>query len=238
MPVTTFAPIAGGGINQQPITSFNYRTVGVNIDITPRLHHDDQVTLALKVSLSNLSPEPVSAACRHSAIVRLRRRSGSRMERRTCWPGLIRDEERTSLAGVPRLERSAGPRSAVRVQPQGFDADGHHPDVDAARREDPGSERGRSAAVPLGRDLGSPLSELPAPAPPRDREEGADLPGAGPTTTAVPRAQPAPAPDVPTAARGQAAGHTGAGAAAQEAGWWQLVGPRDSLLVLPSSSLL
>ena len=55
VPVTTFAPLAGGGINQQPITSFNYRTVGVNIDITPRLHHDDQVTLALKVSLSNLS---------------------------------------------------------------------------------------------------------------------------------------------------------------------------------------
>ena len=26
IPVTTFAPIATGGINQQPITSFNYRT--------------------------------------------------------------------------------------------------------------------------------------------------------------------------------------------------------------------
>ena len=49
MPVTTFAPIATGGTPQQPITSFNYQNIGVNIDITPRTHHDDDVTLALKV---------------------------------------------------------------------------------------------------------------------------------------------------------------------------------------------
>ena len=37
VPVTTFAPIAAGGVNTQPITSYTYRNVGVNIDITPRL---------------------------------------------------------------------------------------------------------------------------------------------------------------------------------------------------------
>ena len=36
VPVTTFAPIATGGVNQQPITSFDYENIGVNIDITPR----------------------------------------------------------------------------------------------------------------------------------------------------------------------------------------------------------
>ena len=45
MPVTIFAPIATGGVNQQPITSFNYANIGVNIDITPRTHHDDEVSL-------------------------------------------------------------------------------------------------------------------------------------------------------------------------------------------------
>ena len=49
VPVTTFAPIATGGINQQPITSFVYENIGVNIDITPRTHHDDEVSLALKI---------------------------------------------------------------------------------------------------------------------------------------------------------------------------------------------
>ena len=46
MPVTTFAPIAAGGVQTQPITSFNYENIGVNIDITPRTHHDDDVSLA------------------------------------------------------------------------------------------------------------------------------------------------------------------------------------------------
>ena len=46
VPVTTFTPIATGGIAQQPITSFEYKNVGVNIDITPRVHHDGEVTLA------------------------------------------------------------------------------------------------------------------------------------------------------------------------------------------------
>ena len=62
VPVTTFAPIAAGGINQQPITSFNYRNIGVNIDITPRMHHDDEVSLALKVSLSSISGNGIRRA--------------------------------------------------------------------------------------------------------------------------------------------------------------------------------
>ena len=44
VPVTTFSPIATGGVTQQPITSFEYKNVGVNIDITPRVHHDGEVT--------------------------------------------------------------------------------------------------------------------------------------------------------------------------------------------------
>ena len=55
MPVTTFAPIAAGGVQTQPITSFNYENIGVNIDITPRTHHDDDVSLAVKIELSNIS---------------------------------------------------------------------------------------------------------------------------------------------------------------------------------------
>ena len=46
VPVTTFSPIATGGVAQQPITSFNYENIGVNIDITPRTHMNNDVTLA------------------------------------------------------------------------------------------------------------------------------------------------------------------------------------------------
>ena len=51
--MTQFAPIAAGGVNTQPITSFTYQNIGVNIDITPRTHHDDDVTLKLKVTVSS-----------------------------------------------------------------------------------------------------------------------------------------------------------------------------------------
>ena len=55
VPSVTFAPIATGGVNQQPITSYTYENIGVNIDITPRLHHDDEVSLAIKLEVSNVS---------------------------------------------------------------------------------------------------------------------------------------------------------------------------------------
>ena len=45
VPVTVFTPIAQGGVAQQPVTSFEYKNVGVNIDITPRVHHDGDVSL-------------------------------------------------------------------------------------------------------------------------------------------------------------------------------------------------
>jgi general secretion pathway protein D len=102
VPVTTFAPIAQGGINQQPITSFDYRNIGVNIDILPRTHHNDDVSLALKVTLSNISGTgfgglPTFGNREISTTIRLKDGETNMLA------GLIRDEERTLLAGVPGL---------------------------------------------------------------------------------------------------------------------------------------
>jgi general secretion pathway protein D len=102
IPVTTFAPIAQGGINQQPITSFDYRNIGVNIDILPRTHHNDDVSLALKVTLSNISGTgfgglPTFGNREISTTIRLKDGETNMLA------GLIRDEERTVLAGIPGL---------------------------------------------------------------------------------------------------------------------------------------
>ena len=101
IPVTTFAPIATGGINQQPITSFNYENIGVNIDITPRMHHNDEVSLALKVTLSDISGTlnglPTFGNREISTTIRLKDGETNMLA------GLIRDEERSRLAGVPGL---------------------------------------------------------------------------------------------------------------------------------------
>ncbi len=101
VPVTTFAPIATGGINQQPITSFVYEPIGVNIDITPRTHHDDEVSLALKISLSNISGSlnnlPTFGNREITTTIRLKDGETNMLA------GLIRDEERTTMTGLPGL---------------------------------------------------------------------------------------------------------------------------------------
>jgi general secretion pathway protein D len=102
VPVTTFSPIATGGINQQPITSFNYENIGVNIDITPRTHHDDDVSLALKIEVSSISGAgfgglPTFGNRSISTVIRLRDGETNLLA------GLIRDDERRVLSGIPGL---------------------------------------------------------------------------------------------------------------------------------------
>jgi general secretion pathway protein D len=102
VPVTTFAPLGAGGVQSQPITSFNYEPIGVNIDITPRMHHDDAVSLALKVELSSISGTgfgglPTFGSRSISTVIRLKDGETNMLA------GLIRDEERTSFATIPGL---------------------------------------------------------------------------------------------------------------------------------------
>ena len=102
VPVTTFAPIAAGGLQTQPITSFNYEPIGVNIDITPRMHHDDAVSLALKLELSSISGSgfgglPTFGSRSISTVIRLKDGETNMLA------GLIRDEERKSFATIPGL---------------------------------------------------------------------------------------------------------------------------------------
>ena len=102
IPTTTFAPLATGGQPQQPITAFNYQNIGVNIDITPRTHHDDDVTLGLKVSVTSISGTgfgglPTFGNREVNTTIRLRDGETNMLA------GLIRDEERESLAGIPGL---------------------------------------------------------------------------------------------------------------------------------------
>jgi general secretion pathway protein D len=102
IPVTTFSPIATGGVPQQPVTSYNYQNVGVNIDITPRTHHDADVTLLLNIAVTAVSGTgfgglPTLANREIKNQIRLRDGETSMLA------GLIRDDERRSLDGIPGL---------------------------------------------------------------------------------------------------------------------------------------
>jgi general secretion pathway protein D len=102
VPVTVFSPIATGGVAQQPITSFNYENIGVNIDITPRTHHDDEVSLALNVEVSSISGTGfgnLPTFGNRSIQTTIRLHDGET----NLLAGLIRDDERTLLEGVAGL---------------------------------------------------------------------------------------------------------------------------------------
>ncbi len=102
VPITTFAPIATGGTPQQPITSFQYENIGVNLDITPRTHHDDDISLNLSVAVTSISGAgfgglPTFLNREVKTVIRLRDGETNMLA------GLIRDDERESLDGIPGL---------------------------------------------------------------------------------------------------------------------------------------
>jgi general secretion pathway protein D len=55
IPVTSFnTGNTGGGGLVVPITAFQYRDVGIQIEVQPRVHHNREITLELKVEISNV----------------------------------------------------------------------------------------------------------------------------------------------------------------------------------------
>ena len=107
VPVTTFSPIATGGVNQQPITSFNYENIGVNIDITPRTHMNNEVTLALAIRVTSISGTgfgglPTFGNRLIKTTIRLKDGETNMLA------GLIRDDERKVRDGIPGLSDIPG----------------------------------------------------------------------------------------------------------------------------------
>ena len=117
VPVTTFSPIATGGVNQQPITSFNYENIGVNIDITPRTHMNNDVTLALAISVTSISGTGFGGLPTFGN--RLDQDDHSPERWRNEHAGRLDSRRRTESARRdPRIERYSGRRSPVRPHAQ------------------------------------------------------------------------------------------------------------------------
>jgi general secretion pathway protein D len=102
VPRLTITPIAQGGVAIQPQTQFDYRTIGVNIGITPRTHPDDQITLALNIELSSLGPpgfDGLPTFGRRNVTTAIRLKDGET----NILAGLIREDERTAHESIPGL---------------------------------------------------------------------------------------------------------------------------------------
>ena len=107
VPSTTFTPLATGGSNVNPLTSFGYRAVGVNVEMTPRVTYDGEIMLDITIENSALGPgvtiaeQELPSFFSRKVTTRLRLRDGES----NLLAGLLREDERKSLRGFPGVMR-------------------------------------------------------------------------------------------------------------------------------------
>ncbi len=107
VPSTTFTPVAAGGANSQPLTSFNYRSVGVNVKLTSKVTYEGDIRMELFVESSTLGAGVVIAgqelpsfgSRKVTTVLRLREGESSLLA------GLLREDQRKLLTGFPWLLR-------------------------------------------------------------------------------------------------------------------------------------
>ncbi len=108
IPLTQFsAQTPGqGGLITAPITSFQYQDVGIKLDIEPRVHHNREVTLKVKVEVSDISREIQAAGGQTQPVIgtrtidtKIRLKDGET----NFLAGLLRTDEKSSESGIPGL---------------------------------------------------------------------------------------------------------------------------------------
>ncbi|HMB53769.1 MAG TPA: secretin N-terminal domain-containing protein [Thermoanaerobaculia bacterium] len=106
IPVTSFNTSNTVGSNIVPVTSFQYQDVGITIEIEPRVHHNQEITLQMRVEVSNISgfiqgsggqQQPRIGTRIIESTIRLRDGETNLVA------GLIRTDETSALQGLPGL---------------------------------------------------------------------------------------------------------------------------------------
>jgi len=103
IPRTTFTPIAAGGYAQQPLTSFEYQDVGIDVKITPTIHFEKEITLELEIKIKSLGGTgyaniPIIATREVKNVIRLKDGETNLLA------GLLKDEERKTVSGIAGLK--------------------------------------------------------------------------------------------------------------------------------------
>lgn len=102
VPRQTMVPLAQGGVAIQQQTAFDYRTIGVNIGITPRIHPNDDVTLGLTIELSSLGGagfDGLPTFGKRNVTTTIRLKDGET----NILAGLLREDERSERQTIPGL---------------------------------------------------------------------------------------------------------------------------------------
>ncbi len=103
VPSTTFTPLAQGGANFNPLTSFTYRPVGVTVQMTPRVSIEGDIQIKLMIESSNLGAgitiagQELPSFGSRRVETELRLREGES----TLLAGLLQEQQRRQLSGLP-----------------------------------------------------------------------------------------------------------------------------------------
>ncbi len=106
IPVTTFNTQQTVGGNIVPITSFQYQDTGIRINIEPRVHHNKEVTLKLKIEVSQITGYQDAGGGQRQPIIGTRTiESTIRLKdgETNFLAGLIRTDESNGESGIPGL---------------------------------------------------------------------------------------------------------------------------------------
>jgi type II secretory pathway component GspD/PulD (secretin) len=102
---TVFGAAVAGGFASIPQSSFTYRTVGIIVEMTPRVTYEGDIRLELSVESSALGPsisvagQDVPSFSSRKVTTTLRLREGES----NLLAGLLRDDQRKILTGFPGL---------------------------------------------------------------------------------------------------------------------------------------
>ncbi|MCP4215500.1 MAG: tetratricopeptide repeat protein [bacterium] len=103
IPQTQFQAAGAGGYNTLPVTSYNYKSVGVDVKVTPTIHSKRSVTIKVKLKLDYITGYqgdfPTFGKRELETIIRLKEGETSIIG------GMVKDEERRSMAGMPWLAK-------------------------------------------------------------------------------------------------------------------------------------
>ena len=102
---TVFGAAVAGGFASIPQSSFTYRSVGVNIEMTPRVTYEGDIRLELSLESSALGPNisvagqdvPSFSSRKVTTTIRLREGESNLLA------GLLRDDQRKIMTGFPGI---------------------------------------------------------------------------------------------------------------------------------------
>jgi len=100
---TAVAPTPGSNLTTFPTTTFQQQDIGINIDVTPRVHHNREISLTMRFELTSItspgtaSIPPTIGNRTVNTVIRLKDGETNLLA------GLLRRDERKSLRGIPGI---------------------------------------------------------------------------------------------------------------------------------------